>query len=358
VLPMLSYEYQLSYSVSGFLLSSHSIGNLFSSFVAGLVPFYLGKKKSIMLLSSCILIGFAMMTVWGNPIWLIAAFWMTGFGRGSVSNFNNAMVNEISNSSTFALNLLHSFFAIGAFLAPFFVIACTRGGTSGWRTAVLLVVALGLFTLLSYTRMNIKNDKPVKGEKQKIDYGFLKQPHFWISAGLLFFYLCAENGINGWIVTYFIKSEVMSKAYAQTLAGILWLVILIGRLICGALSSRVSKKAILLTTTSGVCAFFVLLISTANIVVITISIIGLGFFMAGIYPTTVANVGSTIKAYPMAMSVLLTIAGIGAIAMPSIVGTVAEFAGIAGGMSLITVAVIIMFVFAVVNAVRKQSEQA
>ena len=40
LLPMIKTTYNLSYNMSGLLLSAHSIGNLVSSYIAGLVPFY------------------------------------------------------------------------------------------------------------------------------------------------------------------------------------------------------------------------------------------------------------------------------------------------------------------------------
>ncbi|MBQ7859207.1 MAG: MFS transporter, partial [Faecalibacterium sp.] len=74
---------------------------------------------------------------------------------------------------------------------------------------------------------------------------------------------------------------------------------------------------------------------------ITVCIVGLGFCMAGIYPTANSMIGDLCRQYPLAMSVLLTITGIGAIVMPSVVGWVAEGFGITAGMYAILAAVIV-----------------
>ena len=50
--PYLRDTYGLDYWLTGFLISAHSIGNLISSFVSGLLPLYLGRKKSMLLLCS------------------------------------------------------------------------------------------------------------------------------------------------------------------------------------------------------------------------------------------------------------------------------------------------------------------
>lgn len=352
LLPMIKTTYNLSYNMSGLLLSAHSIGNLVSSYIAGLVPFYLGRKTSVVLLSCTASLGFFGMIITGNPIFLFISFLLTGIGRGSVSNFDNMIVNETSYGDPKALNILHSFFAIGAFVAPFLVIAFTRNNPDSWKFSTAVVVILSLITVILFSLMRIENKKARKGGKGKISYSFLKYPHFWISTGILFFYLCAETAINGWLVTYFKDTGIMNTNTAQALSSILWLVILVGRLTCAYLSKIISKRKILLFTSIGTALFFILLLSTKNIIIITACIIGLGFCMAGIYPTTIANLGDVIKSKPMAMSMILTIAGIGSIVMPAITGQVAQNVGIFGGMAVITVAVFLNFVCSVINYVR------
>ena len=46
MLPLISDEYGLSNTVSGTLLSAHSLGNLTAGFLAGILPVYLGRKKA------------------------------------------------------------------------------------------------------------------------------------------------------------------------------------------------------------------------------------------------------------------------------------------------------------------------
>ncbi len=354
LLPYLTQTYQLDYQVSGLLLSSHSVGNLVAGFIAGALPLYLGRKRSILLLCSATALGFIGMVLTGNPVLLLLSFLFTGIGRGSVSNFNNVIVTETSDGNPKALNILHSFFAIGAFIAPFLVLCFTQKQPVYWKwsslsVAVLSCVMIGLFGFMKLSGPSSMATHP----KQQRSFSFLKDSGFWISSGILFFYLCAETAINGWLVTYFKDSGIMTDGYAQTLASLLWLVILFGRLTCAYLSQFVSKQKLLVGTAAGTVVFFVLLLSTRDLTVITISIIGLGFCMAGIYPTTVANVGSVIKSAPMAMGTLLAIAGLGGIIMPSVTGFVANHFTIFGGMAVISIAVALNFIFAVVNAARK-----
>ena len=66
--------------------------------------------------------------------------------------------------------------------------------------------------------------------------------------------------------------------------------------------------------------------------------------MAGIYPTVVSFTGDLIHKYSLAWSFVLTMASFGSIIMPSVIGSIAEHAGIYVGMSSVAVVVILDFV--------------
>ena len=351
LLPIISNEYGLNNTMSGILLSAHQAGNLISGFIAGVLPLYLGRKKAIMFLCSFVIMGFLIMILTGNPVLLILGFLFTGISRGSISNFNNTVVNEVSNSSSAALNFLHSIFAVGALAAPFLVILCTNmAGDIGWKIAAVVIIVLASISIFLFSKMKL-DDETKKMRHAKVSYKFMQSKFFWITAGIMFFYLCAEATINGWLVKYFIDSGIMTIQYAQILASLLWIVMLIGRLTCAFLGDKVSRKKLLLITSLGTVAFYLLLLSSQNTTIITIAIMGLGFSMAGIYPTTVSSIGNIIKAYPMSMGVLLMISGIGAIIMPIIIGALSDGFGIFAGMSAIIFAIILMIVCVVLSVI-------
>ena len=355
LLPLISREYNLSDTMSGSLISMHSLGNLISGFAAGVLPLYIGRKRSIVMLSSFVTIGFILMIITGNPYILLLAFLFTGISRGSVSNFNNTMVNEVSDSSPSALSFLHSVFAVGAIIAPILVIFSTRiAGDNGWKLSAIIIIIMTSLSIFMFSRMDMK--EKVKAKAGRKGYEFLKSEVFWINAGILFFYLAGESTINGWIVKYFVDAEIMTIGYAQLLASILWVAILVGRITVSFYGDRVRKDTILIVTTSGTVLFYLLLLSTTNVTVITIAIIGIGLSMAGIYPTTVSKVGKTIKDYPMAMGVLLVLGGVGAIVMPILTGALSDALGIFAGMSAIVVVLILMMTFVILSIIQGKRE--
>ncbi|MEG2842295.1 MAG: MFS transporter, partial [Ruthenibacterium sp.] len=341
LLPYIRDSYGLDYAFAGLLVSLHSVGNLVSSFLAGVLPLWLGRRKSMLVFSFCIVLAF-MMTTWGaNPAMLMAAYVMTGLGRGAVSNFNNTMINEIAPGKAVALNLLHAAFAVGAFLAPFIVLLCTGTNAENWRIVCYLMAGMGVVEFIIYALMPISHDRVTKAEKAKSSSAFLGEKQFWICTGTMFFYLCAEQGVIGWMVTYFKDSGLMSAGYAQVMASVLWILILLGRLAAGWLSLHTSKSRLLGMMGLGFLLFFGIVMLGRSLPLITFGIAGFGFSMAGIYPTVVALSGDIIRTYPLAWSTMLTLAGFGAILMPAIIGAVASTAGIYAGMLTITVAVVL-----------------
>ncbi|MCL2568232.1 MAG: MFS transporter [Oscillospiraceae bacterium] len=356
LLPLISAEYGLSNTISGALLSSHQIGALIAGFSAGILPLYLGRKKALLFLCTFVIVGFTIVIITGNPVWLIIGFLFTGISRGSISNFNNAIVNEVSNGSAAALNLLHSVFAIGALSAPFLVIWSTNlMGDEGWKLAVLIIIGFVTAAILFFSRAKIA-ESTKEQRKEKLSYQFLRNRWLWYNIGILFFYLCVEATVNGWIVTYFVNTDIMSRQYAQMLASLLWLVILAGRLSVAFSRDRIPKQWILIGTSIGTALFYILLLATRNLTVITIAIAGLGFSMAAIYPTTIANISKTIKTHPQSLGVILLTSGVGAISMPLITGILSDRFGLVAGMGAVIVAISLMLLCVILAITGRPNE--
>lgn len=341
LLPYIRDSYTLSYSFSGLLVSLHSVGNLFASFTAGILPVWLGRKRSILLFSSCYTLAFLLILLSGHPAMLVPAFFMTGLCRGAVSNFNNTEINMLAPGQGWALNALHASFAVGAFAAPMLVLLCAQI-LNNWKLMCTLLVIFGILDFLIFAFMPLSVDR-LDSASQRRDFGFFRRQKFWLTTGTLFFYLCAEQGVVGWMVTYFKDTGLMSPAYAQGMASILWVLILIGRLTAAWLCTRVHSNRLLTVMGAGMVLFFLIVLTGKSLPIITFGIAGFGFSMAGLYPTRVSITSDLMKEYPMAWSFILSTASLGSILMPSIIGAVAQSAGLQMGISTIILAVIATF---------------
>ncbi|MGY3702827.1 hypothetical protein BW731_05020 [Vagococcus martis] len=344
ILPLLSDAYSLNETVSGMLLSSHQAGNLIAGFVAGILPLYYGRKKSILFLSSFVIIGFLLIIGVGTPLVLLFAFFFTGISRGSISNFNNKTVNDITDSNPSALNFLHSLFAIGALLSPFLVILFGQlFGLNGWRWLLVGIIGLIVVSQMMFFNMPIEGDILAKDQTTKEkDYSFFKDSLFWNTIIIIFFYLCAESAITGWLVTYFIQSDLLTIQQSQMISSLLWVGILIGRLGCVFLGSRLSRGTLITLISIGSAIFYGLLLASNSVPMILVSVLGLGISMGGIYPTAMTIAGSSIKKHPMSLGWILVIGGLGGITMPIVTGYLAQTFTIFWGMAAIILAIFMM----------------
>lgn len=347
VQPFLKEEYQLGLGTAGALLSFHSAGALVASYLAGIISLSIGRKKMSILLSSSIPLSIIILLFFKQPAMLMLAFFLTGFGRGSIANFANTAINQIAVGNSLAMNLLHGIFSIGAFTAPFLFVAFTTNDHSLWRYPLVVIALFGVILLIALSRVHIHSDAPQKTAK---NHDYLRSKLFWISTLMLFCYSCGETSINGWLVTYFVENGILSVGFSQVMASLLWLVILAGRLLCGYLSTRISRRVLLLSMATGYCIFFTFMLITRQPLPVSLSVAGLGFFMAGLYPTIVSNIGTVMQTSPLALSSMLTLVGIGQVASPAITGAIAEKTGILGGMAAISVPVAGCLVFAIINA--------
>ena len=119
VLPYLMDAAGLSYGITGGLLSTMAIGNLCASFISPVLSEKIGRKQTVVMLSAFFPICLTIITFLPPIPVMYVCFFLMGIGRGTVSIFNNNIVNDYGDGTPAALNILHTFFALGAFIAPF-----------------------------------------------------------------------------------------------------------------------------------------------------------------------------------------------------------------------------------------------
>ena len=218
--------------------------------------------------------------------------------------------------------------------------------------------------MLNLSRVTVENDRPAK-KNNTGGFGFMKDPAFLVLAAMMLFYLCSEYAINGWLVTYIqskgslraaLSGEGAVKAYSQTMATLLWVVILAGRLFCAWLSQRVNPRRLMLIASVGEAAAFAGMLFSGSIPAVTVCVALTGFCMAGICPMIYADAAWITNRYPLAVGILLSFGSLGGIAMPTIVGALADRYGFAGGMTAILAAICLLVLCAGLNVVLKRKQ--
>ena len=337
--PFLREAYGLSYRLSGILLSCQSVGNLIAVLLAGILPIYLGRRRSVLLTSVWMIMTYFVFAsgLHGTFILMLACF-LSGISRGGNSNFCSTMVSTLpEEKSTRGYNLLHGSYALGALLSPLLLVAFARfrPGT-GWRIAAGLLSALALVQVTVYSRMPLPEEHLSRSVKTA-DHSFLRVREFWLASAMLLFYIATEYAIVGWMVTYFQDIGVLSADHAQFTNSLIWLFIFIGRMLGALAANRVPRTRMLVIDGIGQFIFFLIMFSSRNPAVILPALAGVGLCLATIYPSAFAFGSGCIKGNDLGCSLMIFAGSAGGIITPALVGFVAEYAGIRAGMGLVVI---------------------
>lgn len=359
LMPFLREAYDISYAQTGLLLGLPSWGNIAAIFFTGYMPTFIGRRRTVLTTAIWMAIAFAIFsTGFGGTALLPLACLMTGVARGGNTNFSNIMMSTLpGKKSAVGYNLLHGAFAMGAVLSPLALIACTAHSAQGWRYMTAGIVVLCLLQLAVYARMNLPEEKITKNIKT-VDRSFLRNKNFWLGAAILFFYVSTEYAIVNWLVTYFKDTGILSAEVSQLMSSLLWVVIFIGRILGAFLVGRISRKVILVADGVGLLAFFLLVFFSRSELPIFIGIMGVGLFMATIYTCALALGTENIKGNDLGLSTMVLIGTTGGIITPSLVGVVAENAGIQMGMGVVVAVTVLLLLTILFSVFSKDSAKA
>ena len=359
LMPFLRQTYDISYAKAGLLLSLPSWGNIASIFLAGFLPSYIGRRKTVLLTSVWMAVAFILITFGIGGEWLLApACVMIGIARGGNTNFTNTMMSTLpGKKSAIGYNLLHGAFAAGAVLSPLALIACTRNDSLGWQVMTSGIIVLCLAQILVYGRMNLPAENITKNIRN-VDRSFLKNKNFWLGAAILFFYVSVEYAIVNWLVTYFKDAGILSAEVSQLMSSLLWVVIFIGRMLGAVLVGKISRKIILVVDGIGLMLFFLLVFFSRSELPIFIGIMGVGLFMATIYTSALVLGTQQIKGNDLGVSTMILVGSSGGIITPAVVGLVAEEAGIQMGMGVVVAVTVLLLATILISVFSKNTEEA
>ena len=356
ILPEMKSDYALSYQVGGALLSVQSVGYVLAGLLAGYLPFVLGIKISFILIQLSVTLGFVMLLVSGNPVWLLAAMFLIGIGKGGITNYNNLLMNIYSEGNAGPLNILHACFAAGAVIAPLIAMVVT-----GWRPAVIIgcvccAASLAFLLPAGFSDKDLEtsdapdvSDRAENSGKKKVDYGFVKEKLFWVTVIICFFYQAVEASFMGWMTSFLIDTGVMAESLAQFTTSVLWMALMAGRLLCSAAATKFSPRSMILALTLITTGFMVILLQTKSPAGLIIATAGIGLGMSGMFGTSVSNAGDIFSKYPVCMGFFVFMTSMGAIVAPAIIGSVANTQGMHIGMSTLLIFAACMVVAAIVN---------
>ena len=289
VVSLLQERYGFAYGMTGTLLSLMSVGNLLAGFLIAMLPGVLGMKASVLLLTIGYAVGYGLMGVTGALAVLALGFFLLGIAKGSVINTCTILVSDNSPDRTRGMNLMHACYACGALLCPFLITAAAKVSTG---LAVLLLAALGVVLWLTYLFTPLGGEKVKTGKSRQVtDWSFLRSGRFWLLTGLLFFQNAAEQSVNGWMVTYFKGSGIITGTLAAYTVTVMWGATLVARLLIAFVFPFKNPRKAMVGMSVLCCGFYVLLVLAHSQATAIVLLFAFAFSMAGLNPTAVASAG-------------------------------------------------------------------
>lgn len=214
-------------------------------------------------------------------VYLIGAF-VAGFSMCMLNTVVNPMLNTLGgggNKGNQLIQLGGSCNSLAATICPILVgyLMGDVANSSLVDARPALYIAGGIFILATiviiFTNIPepildaIKEEEVTKHETEKQAEptlsGALKFRHFVLGAIAIFIYVGVEVGIPNMANLYMTNELSIVPAAAGVLVGMYWFLMLIGRLVGGAIGGKVSSKA-MLSTVSAVGIIFLLLAITSD----------------------------------------------------------------------------------------------
>jgi FHS family Na+ dependent glucose MFS transporter 1 len=256
----------------------------------------------------------------------IAVNALLGFSNGIINTGSNTFLiwTHRDKAAPF-MNALHFFFGLGALGAPF-IFARLLSGNGTYREAYWIIAGCAFVTaiaafLLGKSPRHEQSDESTTGKVRMLPY----LPIILSSMLFLFFYVGAEITYGEWIFTFATKLNIATVTHAAYLTSGFWLAFTIGRLISIPVAALFKPAQIIAVS----LCFCIAILGTGLFISPSIKpvwaiTLGLGFFMAPLWPTGFTMAGQSMKMTAQMSSFIILGDSIGGMILPAAMGLLLE----------------------------------
>ena len=316
-------------------------------------------------------------------IYMTGAF-VGGFSMCMLNTVVNPMLNTLAGGGNKGNQLIQiggSLNSLAATICPVLVgylMGQVTKDTSLIDGRPALLIAMGIFALAYVVLLVSKLPEPIldalkNGEKKEEPAlkGLFQFPHYVMGVIAIFLYVGIEVGIPNMANLYMTSAAdkgglAMDATIAGSIVGAYWFLMMIGRLVGGAIGGKVSAKAMLTTVSSVALVFIVLGImmpsSTVEVLGYTIPLNVLFFVLCGLCTSVmwggIFNLAAEgLGKYTALASGFFMVMVCGGGLLPLVQGAVADFAGYLNSYWVLFAALCYMLFYAFIGSkVTKRAE--
>ena len=335
-LPEVAEQFDLTLARRGTLISTLFFGLLVGSLASGPVVDALGQRRTVALSSA--LVGLCLPLFAGARGFApgAAALFAIGVACAGMNTAANALASDLfPDQRGRRMNGIALAVGLGGLALP--AITALAAGHVSWRAIVTAAGLLAAGIALAATRVPAAPALPHHdGTALQAFRHFLRQPGFAWACLLLMLGAANEASMAGWTSTY-LGAAGFSPAAATWALSSHWLGLVGGRLL---LSRRVegNKSASILAAALATAGCLGVFAAASSPLVLAAGPFVIGFVMAIIVPTSLAFAGDRFRGNAGTLfGILLTLAQVGGMVMPPLIGVVADGSTVRAGLSLLVV---------------------
>jgi fucose permease len=342
-------------SIFSFYFIGFILGNFFSSWIIN----YFSRKALLMISYLVITLCIFSLTFTVNFVHVAAAFLLIGLCGGFLESQITTMLIDLNKKNeALYVNLSQVFFGIGAFVGPF-ITSIVIGANISWKYSFVIAGLFCLINFILFIFVDISHLEVTKTMDRSFSFKSLKfkrKSIFILLILAMFFYVCAEIGLAGYIPTFLRLDKGFTDLLASQILSYFWLSTIFGRIAIGFLTKKIKIEYILLgivfltmlTTVGGI--YF------NNQIFIIAAFILTGLFLSGIWPLIAVEGGLK---YPekrnFVVAMIILAGGLGGFIAPIVFNQVYKELGLFTAMNLnyIFLFIVFMLIFTLILTNKK-----
>jgi fucose permease len=335
VMPLIREALSLTYAQVGMIFAGKSIGYLIGALLVGILIDFIGTKKPLLFSYITIPLGILIFIFSKSTIGLFIGHFLIGLGSAVIEVAVPPLSSIFKGKSGKLLNLVHSFYALGAMLSPF-IAAFMIAKELPYMGFLFIIAGYTCVPLYFSTQLKTHMPKRIKKEEGESlsDYlDLFKNKYFWLIVATIFFYVGSEGSISSWAPTYSVDYRSYSKELSSLLPSLFWIGLFIGRFTSAQMVDKVGKtKWLLIITSVGLPITFLAQFPADSFIFLAILIFLSGLIHASIFPTLQSILVDKVKKnIGLAMSLFSFSASVGVTLASFIIGALSNNVGLEVG---------------------------
>jgi fucose permease len=350
-LPSIQADFKLSLEAMGLLASISFVGGLFAV-LGGMFADRYGSLKTFLLGFALILMATSTLAFARSLILIPLSFFIIALGGSYVEPSMNSIVSvAYPDQRATALNILHVFWSVGAFIGPSMAsIIITETGS--WRYAYMVsaVIVAVFFSFMlasrSLTRMSRYTTRE-SNPRGNINWKIFGSSNLRLLSLIALFYVGAELGSNAWLPSFLILYRGWNIIEAGLILSLFWAAMAMGRLGLARVSERIGYGKMILICGSISLASISLGIAANSLIPVIVLWCITGFCFGPIFPVILAWASSCFPENTgISSGVIMTVATLGPMFSPWLIGAIAQTYTLQQGMIVLPSLILVMLLTA------------